>query len=154
MKQNRFTLFFVIGAIICAFVGLVFIKLTKHPLNFTEVNQVTSNANFSSVDFASHSAYLFTTSTCPHCKNVAKFINEHPEISRRLDLQTVELDNPITGEESSKKLKEFAQSCQLDTNQLAVPFLYLNDVGIKPPARCVFGDTAIIDHFELAVLSN
>lgn len=154
MKKNTTSILLVVGIIICAFVGLVFVKLSREPQGTNEINQVSSNTNFSSTDFASHSAYLFTSSTCPHCKNVTKFINDNPEVNQRLDLQVVELDNPITGEENSKKLKEFAESCQLDTSRLAVPFLYLNDVGINPPARCVLGDSPIIDHFELDVLSN
>ncbi len=144
--QKNFTLIGITILGIVMFVSLVFIKLNKSNSS-QEFSQITSNEQFSEQDFATRSAYLFTTSTCPHCKNVHNWLNQNNNLYTHLDLALVPLDNPVTGNSNTAKLREFASVCQIDNKRIAVPFLYLNDEKLHPSGRCILGDQDINNYF-------
>ncbi len=63
---------------------------------------------------------LFYGNTCPHCKEVEKFIDDN-KIKDKIKLDEKEVyDNSVNAQEMLKR----AESCGLPTDNVGVPFLY------------------------------
>ena len=86
----------------------------------------------------SDSYIYFYSDTCPHCTNVAEFL-ETWEGKDKINLDKKEVSTNIS---SARELSQAAKSCDIPTNEVGVPFLY------TPEGECIVGDTPIIDFFN------
>ena len=83
---------------------------------------------------------LFTSEACPHCQNVAKYIQDNG-VSEKIGFKTVEL----SGNQSAiDALVEKAKACNLDTTNISIPFLWDGN-------NCLQGETDIINFFDLTM---
>jgi len=79
---------------------------------------------------------LFTSETCPHCKNVEDFIEKN-KIGGKLTFANKEISNP-------NNLKEFysvGKYCQIPTKELGFPLFWTGE-------KCLMGDQPIIDYLK------
>lgn len=80
----------------------------------------------------------FWGDTCPHCANVAKFL-ESWEGKDKVKIDKKEIyRNP----DNARLLDTRAQVCNLPKDQIPVPFL------VTPERECITGDEPIINHFK------
>jgi glutaredoxin len=79
----------------------------------------------------------FWSETCPHCKNVANFIDNWDK-KDKLVLDKRE----ISDTKNALLLTKRAEYCKLPTNSVGVPFLF------TPDGKCITGDQPIIDYFK------
>lgn len=80
----------------------------------------------------------FWSLTCPHCKNVAAFLESFPEKDKII------LDKKEVSEnrENASLLTKQSVQCNIPADQMGVPLL------ITKEGRCLTGDTPIIDYFK------
>lgn len=84
-------------------------------------------------------AYLyFWGDGCPHCTNVAKFL-ETWEGKDKIDLQKYEVWN---NRDNAKLMAEKTKVCNLKQSEMGVPTL------VTPDGKCLIGDQPIIDLFK------
>ncbi len=81
---------------------------------------------------------LFTSETCPHCKNVADFLNSW-EKRDQIKIDKLGIDSNQT---NVSTLTSRAIYCKLPTNQIGVPFLF------TPEGKCISGDEPIINFLK------
>ena len=80
----------------------------------------------------------FWGNTCPHCKNVAAFMETWP-LKDKIKIDKKEVyDNQA----NAKLLVERAAACKISKDQIPVPFLVI------PSGICVSGDQPIIEYFK------
>ncbi|MEI6498492.1 MAG: hypothetical protein WCO23_00860 [bacterium] len=83
-------------------------------------------------------AIFFYSDTCPHCKNVEKFIDEN-NIKAKIDFVSKEVS---TNDKNANDLISKGQECKIaEENIGAVPLYWDNGV-------CTVGDTPIIDYLK------
>jgi glutaredoxin len=81
---------------------------------------------------------LFFGDTCPHCKNVAEFIDAN-NIRSKLKFQELEVYN---NQANAELLVQKAKQCGFDTSGgVGVPFFF-------DGAKCLQGDQPIIDFLK------
>lgn len=80
----------------------------------------------------------FYSDTCPHCANVAEFLETWEGIDK-INIEKKEVSNDRA---NTLELANAADSCSIPPNQVGVPFLY------TPERECIVGDTPIIDFFK------
>lgn len=80
---------------------------------------------------------LFYSTTCPHCKNVEKFINDN-NIKEKIILEEREVGS---SEDNSVLMQKKAKECGIKEDSLGVPFLWNGE-------RCIMGDTPIIEYLK------
>lgn len=79
-------------------------------------------------------AVLYYGSTCPHCKVVDEFIEEH-NIKTKISFEEKEVyENRANAEEMMKRARE---SCGLQSDTLGVPFMWTGE-------KCLVGDKDIV----------
>lgn len=82
-------------------------------------------------------AILFYGETCPHCKNVDKYIEEN-NIRELIEFKELEVSK---NQGNASLLNQTARNCGLDTMMgIGVPFFYDGE-------KCLMGDVDIIDYF-------
>lgn len=84
---------------------------------------------------------LYYSNSCPHCKNVEKFIADNGLKSKVTFAQKEVGGNPLNAQEMVKK----AALCKVETGTLGVPFLWDGENGDK----CLMGDEDIIEYFRI-----
>jgi len=80
---------------------------------------------------------FFYGNTCPHCKDVENWMKEN-KIEERIEIVKKEV---YKNQENAQELSLAAQSCGLDTNNIAVPFLYVEN-------KCFIGTPDIISYLS------
>jgi glutaredoxin len=81
---------------------------------------------------------LFFGDTCPHCKNVDKYLEDNG-IRNKVKFQELEV---YQNKANAELLTAIAKKCNLDTTGgVGVPFLY-------DGSKCIQGDQPIIDFFK------
>lgn len=75
---------------------------------------------------------------CPHCENVAKFLDSWD----KKDKVKIDKFDVVTDSQNQDRLFQRASYCKLNTTQLGVPFLF------TPEGKCVEGDEPIIDFLK------
>jgi glutaredoxin len=75
---------------------------------------------------------------CPHCENVAKFLDSWD----KKDQVKIDKFDILTDRQNQDRLVQRATYCKLNTTQLGVPFLF------TPEGKCIEGDEAIIGFFK------
>lgn len=75
--------------------------------------------------------------TCPHCKNVEKFLEENKDIEEKLKFEKLEISN----KDNAKRLMEKAERCGLPTDSIGVPLFWNGE-------KCIVGDADIISFFK------
>lgn len=80
---------------------------------------------------------FFYGATCPHCKNVDKFLEENKGIEGRFKFEKLEISN----KDNAKRLMEKAEKCGLPTDNIGVPFFWDGE-------KCIVGDADIIDFLK------
>lgn len=94
-------------------------------------------ASPSAQDLARTFEYFWGT-TCPHCKNVAAFM-ETWSLKDKIKITKLEVyDN----QDNAKLLAERAVTCKIPKDQIPVPFL------VTPTGKCILGDQPIIEYFK------
>lgn len=86
---------------------------------------------------------LFYGETCPHCKIVDAYISAN-KIEDKLTITHKEV---FKNAKNAKEMELLAQSCNIDLNNLGVPFLYFE-------GKCYLGDKDIIAFLNSQVNSN
>lgn len=81
----------------------------------------------------------FWSETCPHCKNVADFI-ENWEGKDIFEMENIEING--SNENTMLFLQMGTQVCRIPRNQLGVPLL------VAPDGKCLSGDVPIIDYLK------
>lgn len=96
----------------------------------------TPNSNTSPTN--SDTLIYFWSITCPHCKNVADFLNTWPNTDK------LKLDKKEVSENRSNSLllTQKAAACGIPSNEVGVPLLVTLD------NKCIVGDRPIIDYFK------
>jgi glutaredoxin len=108
----------ILGIIVIIIIGAIFM-IYKKPSNI------------------SSEKILFYGSTCPHCKNVEKFINDN-NIKSKIAFQELEVYENIANQ---KILGEKAKICGMDTNNIGVPMFW-------DGKTCITGDQPIINYLQ------
>jgi glutaredoxin len=80
---------------------------------------------------------LFYGDTCPHCKNVDKFIEEN-KIAEKIQFEKLEIFN---NKDNSTLMYEKAVACGVNKDEVGVPFFW--DEG-----KCIIGDTKIEEYLK------
>ena len=80
---------------------------------------------------------LFYGEGCPHCLIVENYINEN----NVLDKINIDQKEVYSSESNAQILREKANSCNLDTNYIGVPFLW-------DGSNCYIGDVEIINFLK------
>lgn len=75
---------------------------------------------------------------CPHCKNVADFLDSWD----RKDEVEIEKFETWYVAQNAQKLKKVAEYCSIPANQVGVPLLF------TPSGDCITGDQPIIDYLK------
>ncbi|MFA5932583.1 MAG: hypothetical protein WCV81_04970 [Microgenomates group bacterium] len=115
----------IVIAVIIVLSGLIFF-LSK---STNSSNKATLNPN---------ALTYFWSITCPHCKNVADFLNTWPNTDKlNLDKKEISEDrtNQVLFTEAGKK-------CNIPSDQMGVPLL------ITPDNKCISGDQPVIEYFK------
>ena len=73
---------------------------------------------------------------CPHCQDVEDFLQRN-KVSEKINFDSIEVWHNRTNEAT---LLEKAKECGVDSNKIAVPFLYTN-------GRCFVGKQLVEDFF-------
>lgn len=139
--MNKKTLTTLIIVIVISGLLAAVIITAKNNQPSVAVSSDTEQATTQSSDVqGSFDAVLYFGNSCPHCKdvdewlvdnNVADFINiDHREV----------YDNQA----NALELAKVAKSCQLNTNQIGVPFLYADN-------NCYVGKIEIIDYLKTKI---
>lgn len=81
---------------------------------------------------------FFYGNTCPHCKDVEEWMKEN-RIEDKLEIVKKEV---YDSRENAQELSSSAQKCGLDTNNIAVPFLY------TPEGKCLIGTPDIVGYLS------
>lgn len=76
---------------------------------------------------------LFYSNSCPHCKNVEKYISDNG-ILEKISIDQKE----VSSGDNSTQLVIAAKKCGIASDKIGVPFLW-------DGAKCYVGDTPIID---------
>lgn len=80
----------------------------------------------------------FWGNTCPHCKNVAAFM-ETWSLKDKIKIDKKEVyDNA----DNARLLGKRAIACKIPQDQIPVPFL------VTPSDKCIIGDQPIIEYFK------
>jgi len=95
---------------------------------------------------------LFYGNGCPHCAKVEEYIKD-TQLSKKLDLVSKEI---YFNKKNLSQLQVYLQKLDLDTTQIGVPFLVINN---KNECSYINGADPIIDFFQkkmdmLAVLKD
>lgn len=84
---------------------------------------------------------LYYSDTCPHCKNVEKFIEENAAVREKVNFVRKEVHlNRSNAEEMLSK----ATACGIDTTTVGIPFLWDGENGNE----CLMGDKDIIAYLK------
>jgi len=87
---------------------------------------------------STRSLIFYYGKTCPHCREVEKWMREN-KIEEKVKIVKKEVyDNRTNAEELAKT----ARACGLDTTAIGVPFLY------TPQGRCLIGKPEIISYLS------
>ncbi|MFA5878425.1 MAG: glutaredoxin domain-containing protein [Candidatus Staskawiczbacteria bacterium] len=81
---------------------------------------------------------LFSNAVCPHCQNVAKYIQDNG-VEKKINFKKVEIGDD---QEAINSLIEKAKACNLDTSNISIPFLW-------DGTNCIQGETEIVNFFDL-----
>lgn len=84
----------------------------------------------------------FWGNTCPHCKNVADFL----ETWALKDKIKIDKKEVYDNQDNAKSLVERAVACKIPKDQIPVPFLVTQD------GKCILGDQPIIEYFKKITL--
>lgn len=80
---------------------------------------------------------LYTSDSCPHCKNVEKFVEEN-KITDYVDFVKLEVSkNP----QNAQMFNATAERCGIEPDQRGVPLFYDGET-------CYVGDVDIINYFQ------
>jgi len=79
---------------------------------------------------------LFYGNTCPHCKELEKWMEENG-ISEKLEIIKKEV---YENKDNAKELNQAALNCGLQIKNIGVPFLY------TPENKCLIGTPDIMDY--------
>jgi glutaredoxin len=103
-----------------------------------EVMKINNDQNVTGVVITNDKTPIFFYgNTCPHCKDVEDWMKEN-KIEDNLKIIKKEVyDN----RENAQKLSLAAQSCGLDINNIAVPFLYVGN-------KCYIGTPDIVSYLS------
>lgn len=88
-----------------------------------------------------HDYILFYGNGCPHCAKVEEYIKEN-QLTKKFDLQLKEI---YFNRNNLTQLQEYLTKLQLDTAQISVPFLVVNN---ENECSYINGFTPIIDFFQ------
>lgn len=84
-----------------------------------------------------NSTILYYGITCPHCKEVEKYIADN-KIKDKIKLGEKEI---YEDKENNQELLQRAKDCNLAQNNIVVPFLWTE-------GKCIIGTTDIIKYFS------
>ncbi len=153
-NKNYMPLLLVVIFLALIFAALVFAKMKQNTQTgkITDLsqlgNEVSPSADLSVSDDEAKT-YLFTSETCAHCQKVAAYLENNPQVYQKTGLQRKKLDDLLAGEKNSKELTTYASNCGIIADEVGIPFLYINDERVVAQERCLSGDVAIIDYFQV-----
>jgi len=126
--MKRFFLFFILAFLI----GVLAVRRVKGP-DVPKSENVENRKEEAAV-------VLFYGNGCPHCGEVKEWLESHPKIKEKVNLQEKEVygDN-----ENARELMARAKECGIaaEGGGIGVPFLY--DQG-----QCLIGDQSIINYLN------
>jgi glutaredoxin len=82
---------------------------------------------------------LFYSTECQHCQNVEKYLTDN-KVTEKLTIEQKEISDKV----NAQALLEKAKACNLDTNNMGVPFLWADNA-------CLIGDEDIINFFKTKI---
>lgn len=103
------------------------------PRNNNNQNQITDNESFP------ENYEYFWSQTCPHCANVAEFMDTWKG-KDRFKMEKIEVNE--SKENTVLFLERGTKICNISANRLGVPLL------VTPEGKCFSGDTPIIDYLK------
>lgn len=128
---------FLIIAAILAMVFLIIRDSHKRKKDF--ISKKNNFQEYAFPSFASDSNYFifFYGNTCPHCQEVERWMEEK-QIDKKAKIIKKEIYENKT---NARELSLIAQKCGLDTNAIAVPFLFAEN-------NCYLGTPDIINYLS------
>lgn len=147
MKKNYTPLLLVGICLALLFAAVMFVKMSTNGGVPAVENEVSPSADLSVTDEDAN-IYLYTSTNCPHCQNVAQYLETKPELYAQTGLQRKSLDDLQTYDIFQSEISLWAQECGLDNTAVGIPFMYLRDTNLAASERCLVGDTPIIEYFE------
>ncbi|MCS6956365.1 MAG: hypothetical protein N2593_02225 [Patescibacteria group bacterium] len=75
--------------------------------------------------------------TCPHCKDVQKWMNEN-KVEQKIKIEKKEVWN---NQKNAQELNKVAENCGLNISSIGVPFLYSD-------GKCFIGTPDVIKQIE------
>lgn len=110
-------------------------KETTQPSNNNQIIDKTPLP----ISQASDTPIFFYGNTCPHCADVEAWMEEN-KIEEKISITKKEVyDN----RQNAQELTKAAQSCNIPTNNIGVPFLY------TPEGECLIGTPDIINYLRI-----
>lgn len=140
--MQKIPLLIILGSVVLLIGFVVVSSLSNKSSNSTPAMTTPSPLNQeiaspSAQDIAGTFEY-FWGDTCPHCKNVAAFMDTWP-LKDKIKIDKKEVyDN----QDNAKLLVERAVACKIPKDQIPVPFL------VTPSGKCILGDQPIIEYFK------
>ena len=128
MKQTIFTI-----TLVLVVIGLLSVIVLGSRNKKSEPEAVQNTQEVSSTKIP----IFFYGSTCPHCADVEKWMNEN-KVEEKITIVKKEVyDN----RQNSQELTEAAKNCSLPTDSIGVPFLYTE-------GKCLIGTPDIIKYLS------
>jgi len=132
-KQTLITSIFLL-----VIIGLLTVIVVGSKSKTQETTTVQNNQNISETTVVGDKIPIFFYgSTCPHCADVEKWMNEN-KVEEKITIVKKEVyDN----RQNSQELTEAAKNCSLPTDSIGVPFLYTE-------GKCLIGTPDIIKYLS------
>jgi len=113
--------------------GIFFLNNQTQPTTNQQVLKANGEAS-------SSGTILYYGDTCPHCKDVEKFLLDNPIIGQKVQIDQKEVNQ---NRDNAEALVEAAATCGLDTNSIGVPFLVES-------GKCFMGKDEVINQLKVA----
>lgn len=97
----------------------------------------SKNGEISQNNSSDKESIFFYGATCPHCRNVDKFLEENKGVEERFKFEKLEISN----KDNAKRLMEKAEKCGLPTDNIGVPLFWDGE-------KCIVGDVDIISFLK------
>lgn len=124
------------GLIITLIVGMLAVVVLGSKNKNTTKKPIAQNTT-KTTEVTDQTPIFFYGNTCPHCAEVETWIKEN-KIEEKISLMKKEVyDN----QQNSQELAKAAQSCNISTDSIGVPFLYAE-------GKCLVGSPDVISYLS------
>lgn len=120
------------------FIFFIVIFVVLLLIGFSLISFVKNEKSKSQTLVAPATYEYYWSQTCPHCANVAKFMDSW-EGRDKIQMEKFEVNE---SRDNAVKFYERGTLCNISKNELGVPLL------VTPEGKCFMGDTPVIDYLS------